>query len=112
VKWVRILYDDFSRFTTDQEHLISINGDQGLGDFYGLHFVEGSLIMNQANPNNWRSSFFSSSDQAKIASLRIPDNIIYYIEVVKYYYYDSDINMDRVILKKNNMYICLLIGMC
>ncbi|PSS20803.1 Cytokinin dehydrogenase [Actinidia chinensis var. chinensis] len=76
VKWVRMLYHDFSAFTRDQEHLISING---------LDYVEGSLIMHHSPPNNWRSSFFSPSDQMKINSMLTKHGVIYCLEVVKYY---------------------------
>nr|GLL20673.1 cytokinin dehydrogenase 3 [Ipomoea trifida] len=77
VKWVRMLYDDFTKFTRDQEHLISIDD--------GLDYVEGSLVMNQSPANNWRSSFFSPSHQPQIASLISNHGIIYSLEVVKYY---------------------------
>nr|GMD86280.1 cytokinin dehydrogenase 3-like [Ipomoea batatas] len=77
VKWVRMLYDDFTKFTRDQEHLISIDD--------GLDYVEGSLVMNQSPANNWRSSFFSPSHQPQIASLISHHGIIYSLEVVKYY---------------------------
>ncbi|XP_016471206.1 cytokinin dehydrogenase 3-like [Nicotiana tabacum] len=76
VKWVRMLYVDFSKFTKDQEHLISIDG---------LDYVEGSLMMEQSSLNNWRSSFFSPSNQTKIASLLSQNGIIYCLEMVKYY---------------------------
>ncbi|KAK4344322.1 hypothetical protein RND71_037416 [Anisodus tanguticus] len=76
VKWVRMLYDDFSKFTKDQEHLISIDG---------LNYVEGSLMMEQSPLNNWRSSFFSPSNQTKIGSLLAQNGIIYCLEMVKYY---------------------------
>ncbi|KAK4343371.1 hypothetical protein RND71_036465 [Anisodus tanguticus] len=76
VKWVRMLYDDFSKFTKDQEHLISIDG---------LDYVEGSLMMEQSPLNNWRSSFFSPSNQTKIGSLLSQNGIIYCLEMVKYY---------------------------
>ncbi|PSS01982.1 Cytokinin dehydrogenase [Actinidia chinensis var. chinensis] len=84
VKWVRMLYHDFSSFTRDQEHLISI---------HGLDYVEGSLIMHQSPPNNWRSSFFSLSDQSKINSLVSKHGLIYCLEVVKYY---DDLTMNTV----------------
>ncbi|XP_009602355.1 cytokinin dehydrogenase 3-like [Nicotiana tomentosiformis] len=77
VKWVRVLYSDFSKFTRDQEKLISIND--------GMDYVEGSLMMNQSPPNNWRSSFFSTSNQSKILSLISKYGIIYCLEMVKYY---------------------------
>ncbi|KAL3535609.1 hypothetical protein ACH5RR_004070 [Cinchona calisaya] len=76
VKWVRMLYDDFSSFTRDQEYLISING---------LDYVEGSLVMQQNSPNNWRSSFFSASHTSKISSLLTERGILYCLEVVKYF---------------------------
>lgn len=74
---MRILYDDFSKFTKDQEHLISIHD--------GLDYVEGSLMIEQSTLNNWRSSFFSPSNQIKIASLLSKNKIIYCLEMVKYY---------------------------
>ncbi|GMN53102.1 hypothetical protein TIFTF001_022238 [Ficus carica] len=55
VKWVRMLYSDFSAFSRDQERLITINGRK---DKNALDYLEGSLLMNQGDPNNWRSSFF------------------------------------------------------
>ncbi|XP_074351289.1 cytokinin dehydrogenase 3-like [Apium graveolens] len=76
VKWVRMLYHDFSAFTRDQEHLISI---------IGVDYVEGHLLMNQSSANNWRSSFFSPNDVSNISSLLSQHKIIYCLEVVKYY---------------------------
>eukprot|EP00257_Ricinus_communis_P002706 XP_002514119.2 cytokinin dehydrogenase 3 [Ricinus communis] len=82
VKWVRMLYSDFSEFTKDQERLISINGRKQSN---ALDYVEGSLLMNQGPPNNWRSSFFPSSDIPRIMSLVTQHGIIYCLEVAKYY---------------------------
>lgn len=70
-----MLYDDFSTFSRDQEHLISING---------LDYLEGSLFMQNSSPNNWRSSF-SPSEYPRISSLISKNGIIYCLEVVKYY---------------------------
>ncbi|RVW71131.1 Cytokinin dehydrogenase 3 [Vitis vinifera] len=75
VKWIQMLYDDFSTFSRDQEHLISING---------LDYLEGSLLMQNSSPNNWRSSF-SPSEYPRISSLISKNGIIYCLEVVKYY---------------------------
>lgn len=76
-KWVRMLYSDFSAFTRDQEHLISMSGPD---------YVEGSLLTDKSPPNNWRSSFYSPSHHSKIASLlKTSHGIVYSIEVVKYY---------------------------
>lgn len=89
VKWVRMIYEDFSTFTKDQEYLISIDK--------GLDYVEGSVIVQQSPSNNWRSSFFSSSHQAKITSLISKRGIIYYLEVVKYYDDQTADTVDEVI---------------
>ncbi|KAH6817182.1 cytokinin oxidase 3 [Perilla frutescens var. frutescens] len=76
-KWVRMLYVDFSKFTRDQEYLISTSGP---------NYVEGSLITDKSPPNNWRSSFYSPSHQSKIATLfKTNHGIVYSIELVKYY---------------------------
>ncbi|CAK9144130.1 unnamed protein product [Ilex paraguariensis] len=88
VKWVRLLYSDFSTFTRDQEKLISTTA---------LEYLEGSLIMQQSPPNNWRSSFFSLSDQSRIASLLSQHGIIYCLEVVKYYEHLSIDTVDEVL---------------
>ncbi|XP_059284197.1 cytokinin dehydrogenase 3-like isoform X1 [Lycium ferocissimum] len=90
VKWIRVLYADFSKFTSDQEQLISIDG---------MDYVEGSLTMNQSPPNNWRSSFFSHSNQSKILSLISKYGIIYCLEMVKYYDDQSASTVDEELHK-------------
>ncbi|KAI3790060.1 hypothetical protein L2E82_02873 [Cichorium intybus] len=72
VKWVRIIYKDFSKFTKDQEHLISVDG---------FNYVEGSLIMKNSPVND----FFSPSDESMINSLASENGILYSLEAVKYY---------------------------
>ncbi|GAB2219565.1 hypothetical protein Droror1_Dr00007202 [Drosera rotundifolia] len=94
VKWVRMLYDDFAAFTRDQELLISIHADKK-GVLTGLNYIEGSLIMHQNSPNNWRSSFFSASDVSRITSLTVPSGIVYCLEVVKYYDDSSCSDIDK-----------------
>ncbi|CAL5360361.1 unnamed protein product [Camellia sinensis] len=85
VKWVKMLYHDFSSFIRDQEHLISING--------GLDYLEGFVVVNQNPPNNLRSSFFSPSDQLKINFLVGKHGVIYCLEVIRYY---DDLTIDTV----------------
>ncbi|GMI89421.1 cytokinin oxidase 3 [Hibiscus trionum] len=82
VKWVRMLYNDFTAFTRDQELLISINGRR---DKNALDYVEGSLLMDQGSPDNWRSSFFPPKDHKRITSLISNHGIIYCLEVVKHH---------------------------
>lgn len=72
MKWVRLIYKDFSKFTKDQEHLISVDG---------FDYVEGSLIMK----NTPASDFFSPSDESMINSLASENGILYCLEAVKYY---------------------------
>ncbi|KAI7988392.1 Cytokinin dehydrogenase 3 [Camellia lanceoleosa] len=96
VKWVKMLYHDFSSFTRDQEHLISING--------GLDYLEGFVVANQNPPNNLRLSFFSPSDQLKINSLVDKHGVIYCLEVITYY---DDLTIDAV-EKVHHFFLVLL----
>ncbi|KAI4376532.1 hypothetical protein MLD38_014282 [Melastoma candidum] len=82
VKWVRLLYSDFASFTRDQERLISINGRH---DERALEYLEGSVLMHQGSPDNWRSSFFPLSDHPRIVSLIAKSGMVYCLEVAKYY---------------------------
>ncbi|KAE7998539.1 hypothetical protein FH972_003076 [Carpinus fangiana] len=95
VKWVRMLYNDFSAFARDQELLISINGRKQKN---ALDYLEGLLLMDQGPPDNWRSSFFPLSDHSRIISLVTKHGIIYCLEVAKFYD-DRSINssVDKVL---------------
>ncbi|KAI5415172.1 cytokinin dehydrogenase 3 [Lathyrus oleraceus] len=91
VKWMRLIYSDFSAFTKDQERLISMNGVK-------LNFLEGMLLMHKGSINNWRSSFFPLSQHSRIASLINKHNILYCLEFAKYYYDDqSEKKVDKEI---------------
>ncbi|KAF1892565.1 hypothetical protein Lal_00011032 [Lupinus albus] len=76
VKWLRLIYTDFSAFSADQEHLISLNGTNA------ADYVEGLLILNKPPLD---LSFFPESDQPRISSLITKYGIVYTIELVKYY---------------------------
>ncbi|KAJ0705643.1 putative cytokinin dehydrogenase [Helianthus annuus] len=77
VKWVRMIYEDFATFTKDQvKEMVQAFIDTEM---------KGSLIMKKSPANNWRSSFFSIHDEAKVNSLATKHGIIYSLEVVKYY---------------------------
>jgi cytokinin dehydrogenase len=73
-----MLYNDFSAFSRDQEHLISINGRKQAFDY-----LEGMLLLNQAPPPD--VSFFPEPDQPRIISLVTQHGIIYCIEAAIYY---------------------------
>lgn len=94
VKWVRLLYSDFSTFTKDQEFLISINGS--IKENNGLDYLEGMLLMNQGPINNWRSSFFPLADHPRITSLVTQNRVLYCLEIAKYYDDKSENNVDKV----------------
>ncbi|BAT76819.1 hypothetical protein VIGAN_01487700 [Vigna angularis var. angularis] len=79
VKWLRLLYNDFSAFSADQEHLISLNGRN---DTIAADYVEGFLLLNQPPLD---LSSFPAPDQPRITSLLTQYGIIYIIELVKYY---------------------------
>lgn len=93
VKWVRMLYTDFSDFTRDQELLISKNGRN---DKKALNYLEGSLLLDQGSLVNWRSSFFPPQDQPKIISLITKFRIVYCLEIVKHYDDQTKTTVDKV----------------
>ena len=93
VKWVRLLYNDFSAFTKDQEQLISITGRK---QNVSLDYLEGLLLMHQGPINNWRSSFFPLADHARIISLVTKHSVLYCLEVAKYYDGQNENNVDKV----------------
>ncbi|KAH1209393.1 hypothetical protein AAZX31_15G162200 [Glycine max] len=92
VKWVRLLYNDFSAFTKDQEQLISITGRK---QNVSLDYLEGLLLMHQGPINNWRSSFFPLADHARIISLVTKHSVLYCLEVAKYYDGQNENNVDK-----------------
>ncbi|KAK7329022.1 hypothetical protein VNO77_23167 [Canavalia gladiata] len=92
VKWVRLLYNDFSAFTKDQEQLISIDGKK---QNFALDYLEGMLLMHQGPVNNWRSSFFPLADHPRIISQVTKHSILYCLEVAKYYDGQNENNVDK-----------------
>ncbi|KAL6493078.1 Cytokinin dehydrogenase 5 [Orobanche gracilis] len=85
VRWIRVLYSNFSAFTEDQEHLISLHGQE-----HKFDYVEGFVIVDEGLINNWRSSFFSAHNPVKISSLNADGGVLYCLEVTKNYHHDSD----------------------
>ncbi|KAF7851105.1 hypothetical protein BT93_L4542 [Corymbia citriodora subsp. variegata] len=79
-KWVRMLYSNFSAFTMDQEQLISRHGRK---QHEALDYVEGQLFMRQ-NLDSW-ISFFPLSDHPRLMSLVTEHELLYCIEVAKFY---------------------------
>ncbi|KAF8405294.1 hypothetical protein HHK36_010196 [Tetracentron sinense] len=82
VRWIRVLYSNFSSFTKDQEFLISLHGMPASEKF---DYVEGFVIVDEGLINNWRSSFFSPSNPVKISSLGANGGVLYCLEITKNY---------------------------
>jgi cytokinin dehydrogenase len=101
VKWVRLLYSDFSVFTKDQERLISMKGNKNSA----LDYLEGMVLMNQGPINNWRSSFFPLADHHRILSLVTQHTVLYCLEFAKYYDDHSENNVNKV----NSIFICSIV---
>lgn len=91
VKWVRVLYSNFSAFTQDQEYLISLDGQKQKFDY-----VEGFVIVDEGLINNWRSSFFSPRNPVKISSLKADGGVLYCLEVTKNYHESNAHTIDQV----------------
>uniref|UniRef100_A0A1D1XQL9 cytokinin dehydrogenase n=1 Tax=Anthurium amnicola TaxID=1678845 RepID=A0A1D1XQL9_9ARAE len=82
VRWIRVLYSNFTAFTRDQEYLISLQGRPSSERF---DYVEGFVIVDEGLVNNWRSSFFSPSNPVKITSLATGNSVLYCLEVTRNY---------------------------
>ncbi|KAM7521164.1 hypothetical protein LguiB_020126 [Lonicera macranthoides] len=80
VRWIRVLYSDFSAFTKDQEYLISLEGRPESQKF---DYVEGFVIVDEGLINNWRSSFFSPNNPVKISSVSANGGVLYCLEITK-----------------------------
>ncbi|CAI0374868.1 unnamed protein product [Linum tenue] len=99
VRWIRVLYSDFSKFSTDQEHLISLDES--------FDYIEGFVIINRTGLlNNWRSSFHPK-DPVQASQFVSDGKTLYCLEVAKYYnsHHDDAETVDMVcsiILMWNN----------
>ena len=77
VKWIRVLYSDFSAFTRDQEHLISAENK--------FDYVEGFVIINRTGLlNNWRSSF-NPEDPVQASQFESDGRTLFCLELTKHF---------------------------
>nr|KYP65760.1 Cytokinin dehydrogenase 3 [Cajanus cajan] len=88
-KWLHLLYNNFTKFSTDQEYLISFSEKN---DVTAADYVEGMLLLNQPPLD---LSFYPVSDQQRITTLVTQYGIIYIIELVKYYDNNSQARVDE-----------------
>nr|CAN81010.1 hypothetical protein VITISV_017949 [Vitis vinifera] len=92
VRWIRVLYSNFSTFTKDQEYLISLHGQPPNQKF---DYVEGFVIVDEGLINNWRSSFFSPRNPVKISSFGTNGGVLYCLEVTKNYHESTADTIDQ-----------------
>ncbi|KAL9263661.1 Cytokinin dehydrogenase 5-like protein [Drosera capensis] len=112
VRWIRVLYSNFTAFTEDQEHLISLHVEPARKKF---DYVEGFVIVDEGLINNWRSSFFSPQNPVNISSLfggagrgGGGGGVLYCLEITKNYFHSSDpdtVNQEIETLMKRLRYI-------
>ncbi|XP_021887873.1 cytokinin dehydrogenase 1 [Carica papaya] len=87
VKWIRVLYSEFSIFSRDQEYLIS---SKNL-----LDYIEGFVIINQTGLlNNWRSSF-NPKDTLLASQFNSNGKILYCLEMGIYYSHEETSIMNQ-----------------
>ncbi|XP_009609443.1 cytokinin dehydrogenase 1 [Nicotiana tomentosiformis] len=97
VKWIRVLYSDFSTFSYDQEHLISSENS--------FDYIEGFVIINRTGLlNNWRSTF-NPKDPLLAKEFSSEGKVLYCLEVAKYFNPEettkTDQNVDVLLSKLN-----------
>ncbi|MED6209576.1 Cytokinin dehydrogenase 1 [Stylosanthes scabra] len=91
VKWIRMLYSEFSVFARDQEYLIS------LIDENTFDYVEGFVIINRTGIlNNWRSSF-NPKDPIQASQFISDGRTFYCLEVAKYFNPDEAQPMNQIV---------------
>ncbi|CAA7030435.1 unnamed protein product [Microthlaspi erraticum] len=82
VKWMRVLYEEFSAFARDQERLIS-------GDSSKFDYVEGFVIINRTGLlNSWGLSF-TAQDPVQASLFKSDGRTLYCLEVAKYFTLES-----------------------
>lgn len=94
VKWLHLLYNNFTAFSRDQEHLISFSERN---EIIAADYVEGMLLLNQPPLD---LSFYAASDQQRITTLVTQYGIVYILELVKYYDNNSQAHINEVTWNK------------
>ncbi|EFH52982.1 predicted protein [Arabidopsis lyrata subsp. lyrata] len=81
VKWIRVLYLDFSAFAKDQEQLISADNK--------FDYIEGFVIINRTGLlNNWRLSF-TPEEPLEASQFKSDGRTLYCLELAKYLKQDN-----------------------
>ncbi|KAK7263940.1 hypothetical protein RJT34_31539 [Clitoria ternatea] len=81
VKWIRVLYSDFTAFTRDQERLISTKN--------AFDYIEGFVIINRTGLlNNWRLSF-NPQDPVQASHFKSDGRTLFCLELAKYFNFEQ-----------------------
>ncbi|PIN16883.1 Proteins containing the FAD binding domain [Handroanthus impetiginosus] len=89
VKWIRVLYSDFSTFANDQEYLISAENT--------FDYIEGLVIVNRTGLiNNWRSSF-NPEDPEQASQFVSDGRTLFCLELTKNFSPDEATKIDKEI---------------
>ncbi|WOH00892.1 hypothetical protein DCAR_0520268 [Daucus carota subsp. sativus] len=95
VRWIRVVYSNFSAFTQDQEYLISLHGQSP--DVEKLDYIEGSVVVDHAGLiNNWRSSFASPGNVSSLVGVA-NGGVLYRLEIAKNYQQSNANSVDEEI---------------
>lgn len=88
MKWIRVVYSDFSAFTRDQEHLISSKDT--------FDYIEGLVLVNRTGLlNNWRSSFNPKYDELA-SQFKSEGRTLFCLELAKYFNQDNSVETNEV----------------
>ncbi|CAM8916970.1 unnamed protein product [Rhodiola kirilowii] len=99
VKWIRVLYSDFHKFSKEQEYLISAEKT--------FDYIEGFVIKNRTGLlDDWRSTF-RSNDPIQDSKFMSDQKTLFCIEMAKYYNPDeiNDANEEVEIILSQLNYI-------
>ncbi|KAJ8900225.1 hypothetical protein K2173_024865 [Erythroxylum novogranatense] len=92
VKWIRVLYSDFTTFARDQEHLIAAEK--------AFDYIEGFVIINRTGIlNNWRSSF-DPQDPVQASQFKSDGKTLFCLELAKYFNTDESDQQHEEIINK------------
>lgn len=94
MKWIRVLYSDFSTFARDQELLISREKT--------FDYIEGLVIINRTGLiNNWRSSF-NPQDPDQANQFVSDGRKLFCLELTKNFNPDEEAAIDKVRKKETH----------
>lgn len=99
MKWIRVLYSDFSSFAKDQELLISNQNS--------FDYIEGFVIINRTGLlNTWRSSF-DPKDPIRASQFTSDGRTLYCLEMAVYFSPNNEDIMNQVSISRK-IYIYIL----